>query len=207
MRASTLTKYRVIFFLYKSHFKLSFSSKMENSFPSVCTFIAFFFLLLVSARSDVIQDSCDKAAKGDRNINFDFCVASLEGNPKSKTAASTESLVPISIEMAISNATSISSIISKLLENKNLDKFTRSCLEDCAELYSDAQPSLETGGQAVESKDYGTAKTVISAALDAPVTCEDGFKEREGLVSPLTKENDEFFQLTVVPLAFINMLN
>ncbi|XVF10969.1 hypothetical protein REPUB_Repub07fG0228700 [Reevesia pubescens] len=179
---------------------------MKNSFPLVNTFLAFFFLLLFSVNSDVIQDSCNKAAKGDPNINFDFCVASLEENPKTKTATSTADLVPISIEIAISNATSISSIISKLLENKKLKKDTRSCLETCSELYSDAGSSLQSGGEAFEAKDYGTANVDISAALDSPGTCEDGFKEKEGLLSPLTKENNDFFQLTAVPLAFINML-
>ncbi|XWS62083.1 hypothetical protein CRYUN_Cryun07bG0180700 [Craigia yunnanensis] len=179
---------------------------MKSSSPLVYTFLAFFFLLLVSVRSNVIQDSCDKAAKVDPNINIDFCVANLEQNPKSKTATSTEELVPISIEIATSNATSISSIISKLLENKDLEKYTRSCLETCSELYTDAGSDLQSGGQAFESKDYGTAKTDISAALDAPESCEDGFKNKKGLVSPLTKENNNFSQLTAIPLAFISMV-
>ena len=179
---------------------------MKNSFPSVYTFLAFFFLLLVSVRPNVIQDSCDKAAKADPNINFDFCVASLEQNPKSKTATSTEELVPISIEIATSNATSIRSIISKLLENKDLEKFTRSCLEDCSKLYTEAGSDLQSGGQAFESKDYGTAHADISAALGAPESCEHGFKEKNGLVTPLTKENNNFFQLTAIPLAFIIMV-
>ncbi|XWS49626.1 hypothetical protein CRYUN_Cryun12cG0019300 [Craigia yunnanensis] len=179
---------------------------MKNPFALFYTFLAFFFLLLVSVSSDVIQESCEKAAKGDANIHFDFCVASLEENPNSKTATSLEDLVPISINIAISNATSISSIVSKLLENKNLENYTRSCLEDCSELYSDVGSKLQSGGEAFESKDYGTAKVDISAAMDAPDTCEDGFKEKKGLVSPLTKENNNFFQLTAIPLAFITLL-
>ncbi|XVE57510.1 hypothetical protein DITRI_Ditri04bG0096400 [Diplodiscus trichospermus] len=179
---------------------------MKNCFPFVCTFLAFFFLLLVCVRSDVIRDSCNKAAKDDPNINFDFCVTSLQQNPKSKTTTSTQELVPISIEIATSNATSISSVISKLLKNKQLGKFTRSCLEACSQLYSEAGCDLQRGGQAFESKDYETANADISAAMDAPETCEDGFKEKEGLVSPLTMENNNFFQLTAVPLAFIAMV-
>lgn len=179
---------------------------MKNYFPLVYTFLAFFFLLLVSVRSNVIKDSCNKAAKGDPKISFKMCVASLEQSPKSKSAASVEDLVPISIEIATSNATSIISIVSKLLKNKKLGKFTRSCLDTCSELYSDAGSDLQSGGKAVESKDYGTANVQLSAALDAPDNCEDGFKEKKGLVSPLTKENNFFFQLTAVSLAFINMV-
>ncbi|XWS62085.1 hypothetical protein CRYUN_Cryun07bG0180900 [Craigia yunnanensis] len=193
-------------FSEETNYQYNIKSKMKNSFPLVYSFLAFFFLLLVSVRSNVIQDSCDKAAKADPNINIDFCVASLEQNPKSKTATRTEELVPISIEIATSHATSISCIISKLLENKNLEKFTRSCLEACSELYTEAGSDLQSGGQAFESKDYGTANVDISAALDAPETCEDGFKEKKGLVLPLTKENNHFFQLTAIPLAFITMV-
>ncbi|XP_022757891.1 putative invertase inhibitor [Durio zibethinus] len=170
------------------------------------SFFAFFFLLLVSVRSDVIQESCDKAAKGDAGINYGFCVASLEQNPKSKTATSIGDLVPITIDIAISNATSISSIISNLLKNKNLEHYTRMCLEDCSELYSDVGSSLKSGRQAFMSKDYGSANADISAALDAPDTCEDQFKEKKGVVSPLTKENSNFSQLTALSLAFISML-
>ncbi|XP_022736985.1 putative invertase inhibitor [Durio zibethinus] len=182
------------------------NQKMKNSFPLDYTFLAFFFLLFVSVSSDVIQESCGKAAKGDPNINFDFCVASLEANPKTKTATSTQDLVPISIEIAISNAKSISSIVSKLLKNKNIEKYTRSCLEACSELYSDVGSDLQSGGQAFKAKDYETANVKISAALDVPVTCEDGFKEKQGLVFPLKKENNNFFQLTATLLAFITMV-
>ncbi|MBA0704280.1 hypothetical protein Golax_016550 [Gossypium laxum] len=38
-------------------------------------------------------------------------------------------LVEVSIEVAIANATSIGSIISKLLENKSLESFESNCFE------------------------------------------------------------------------------
>ncbi|XVF52429.1 hypothetical protein PTKIN_Ptkin05aG0017300 [Pterospermum kingtungense] len=179
---------------------------MNNTIALANTFLVFFFLLIVSVTSNIIQDSCQKAAKGDANVKVDFCVATLEANPKSKTATSLEALVPITIDMAISNATSISSKVSKLLENKDLDKYTRSCLETCCELYSDVPSDLQTAAQAVKSKDYGTANSYISEAMDAPDTCEEGFKEKEGSVSPLTKENSNFFQLTAMSLALMSML-
>ncbi|OMO93084.1 Pectinesterase inhibitor [Corchorus olitorius] len=147
-----------------------------------CLFLAFLFLLIVSVRSDIIKDSCDEAAKGDPNMKSDFCVAT------------------------IANATATGSTVSKLLQNTSLDKFTRSCLEACSELYSNAGSDLQSGGEAFKSKDFGTAKFDLSAAIVAPVTCEDGFKEKQGLVSPLTKENENMRQLAVIPLAFIDMV-
>ncbi|TYH81531.1 hypothetical protein ES332_D03G207300v1 [Gossypium tomentosum] len=168
--------------------------------------LVFFYLLLVSVSSDVIHDSCDKAAKGDPNIKFDFCVSSFEGNPKAKTATGVADLVKVAIETAMANATSIGSIISKLLDNKTLDTYARHCLEDCSELYSGAGSSIQSGGKAFEGKDYGTANAEISSAMDAPDTCEEQFKEKKGYVSPLTKENNNFFQLLAIILSFMNLV-
>ncbi|XWS38684.1 hypothetical protein CRYUN_Cryun19dG0152900 [Craigia yunnanensis] len=179
---------------------------MKNSFALVYTFLPFFFFLLVLVSSNIIQDSCDKVAKSMSNINYDFCVASLEENPKSKTATRVENLLPISVDIAISNATKINSIISKLLENKNLENYTRMCLEDCSELYSDAGSSLQSASHSVESKAYKAAIFTLSAVLTDSDTCEEGFKEKEGLVSPLLKENNDFYQLTAISLAFASML-
>ncbi|KAK8626223.1 hypothetical protein V6N13_133874 [Hibiscus sabdariffa] len=176
---------------------------MDNSLVSS---IVFFCILVVSVRSDVLSDSCGEAAKHDPNINFDFCVSTLEGNPKAKSATGVADLVKVAIETAISNSNSIGSLITKLLSNKGLDPYVRSCLQDCSELYSDAGSSLAKGEKAFEGKDYGTANSVISAAMDSASTCEDQFKEKKGVVSPLTKENNSFFQLNAISLAFINMV-
>ncbi|KAK8516271.1 hypothetical protein V6N13_046978 [Hibiscus sabdariffa] len=175
---------------------------MKNSLVSA---IVLFCLLIVSVRSDVLSDSCQEAAKGDPNIKFDFCVSALKDNPKAKSATRVADLVGVVIETAISNSKSIGSVISKLLSDKSLEQYVRRCLEDCSELYSDVGPSLSRGERAFKGKDYGTANSVISAAMDVASTCEDQFKEKKGVVSPLTKENNSFLQLNAISLAFINM--
>ncbi|KAE8724144.1 Regulator of nonsense transcripts 1 [Hibiscus syriacus] len=176
---------------------------MNNSLISS---IIFFHLLIVSVRSDVLSDSCSQAAKGDPNINVDFCVSSLRVDPKAKSATSVADLVDVAINTAVSDATSIGSVISNLLSNKGLEQYVRRCLEDCSELYSDAGSNLKSGEQAFEGKDYGKANSEISAAMDASTTCEEQFKEKKGVASPLTKENGDFNQLTAISLAFINMV-
>ncbi|KAB2074207.1 hypothetical protein ERO13_A07G126650v2 [Gossypium hirsutum] len=168
--------------------------------------LVFFYLMLVSVRSDVIQETCDKAARGDPpTIRLDFCLSAFEGNPKAKSATSVADLVEISIETSIANATSMGSLITSLLDKKSIGIFARNCLEDCSELYSLAVSNLRRGGKAFEGKDFGSANIEITAAMDAPITCEDGFKEK-GLVSSLTKENKNFFQLTAIPLVFMKMV-
>ena len=57
----------------------------------------------------------------------------------------------------------------------------------------------------VKSGDYRSANVHLSAALDAPSTCEDGFKEKH-TTFPVTNENNVLFQKIVILLAFTNML-
>ncbi|KAF8369656.1 hypothetical protein HHK36_032322 [Tetracentron sinense] len=55
-----------------------------------------------------------------------------------------------------------------------------------------------------KTKDFYVANVGVSSAMEASSTCEDGFKEKEGAVSPLKKDRD-FFQLNAIALAIINM--
>ncbi|KAL5551239.1 hypothetical protein UlMin_001415 [Ulmus minor] len=176
--------------------------------PQIHSFLFLVFVLQFCSLglSDLIQDSCKKASDNDPNISNDFCVSTLEANPKSQTATTLGELALSAMDITISNGTSISSTISFLLKNSTLDPFVQSCLQDCSKLYSDASDSLFDAEAAITNKDFGTAKSDTSAAMDAPSTCEDGFKEKKGVVSPLTKESNLFFQFTAISLAFLNMV-
>lgn len=185
------------------------AKQMHNGNPmlgSITFLITFFLLFLVSLSSNLIQDSCENAAKNDPNLSYEFCVASLEANPRSQNATLQE-LVIISLGLTISNAKNISSHIEQLLSLKSFDKHTKIGLQDCLELYSDAHSTLLEAMENVKLKDYEGANVEISSAMDASTTCEDGLKEKKGGVSPLTKENSIFFQFTVISLAFINMFH
>ncbi|KAL5551240.1 hypothetical protein UlMin_001416 [Ulmus minor] len=176
--------------------------------PQIHTFLFLFFVLQFCSlgSSDLIQDTCKKASDNDSNIPNDFCVSTLEANPKSQTATTIEELALSAIDITISNGTSISSTISNLLKNTTVDPFVKSFLQDCSELYSDAVDSLNDAEAAIKIKDFATANSDTSAAMDAPSTCEDGFKEKKGVVSPLTNHNNLFFQSTAIALAFTNMV-
>lgn len=155
--------------------------------------------------NNIVHGSCKRAADGDPNISYEFCVACFEADTISQPA-NIEDLTLMSLNLTISNATKIGSRISKLLQNKRLGHFARDCLTTCLKLYSDANSTLRGVVDDFGSRDYDTANAYISAALDAAVTCEDGFKERKGVVSPLTKENDMFVQMNAISLAFIELL-
>ncbi|KAJ0105993.1 hypothetical protein Patl1_18715 [Pistacia atlantica] len=73
-----------------------------------------------------------------------------------------------------------------------------SCLTDCYELYSDAISTLQQATKDYKSKHYEDANFEISSVMDASTTCEDGFKEQEGVAS--YNRNNNSFQLFAIAL-------
>lgn len=112
----------------------------------------------------------------------------------------------MSIKLIKYNVTDTRHYVKNLLKNKKMDPFIRACLNDCLDLYSDAIPTLKQAMMDYKSKHYKDANIEVSSVIDAATTCEDGFEEKEGAVSPLTKRNNDTFQLSAIALALINML-
>uniref|UniRef100_A0A803NHS7 Pectinesterase inhibitor domain-containing protein n=1 Tax=Cannabis sativa TaxID=3483 RepID=A0A803NHS7_CANSA len=79
---------------------------------------------------------------------------------------------------------------------------------------SDAVSTIKLAVKDYKAKRYDDANIGLSSVIDASTTCEDGFKENDNsknksknhVVSPLTKRNDNAFQLTAISLSIINML-
>ncbi|CDY43633.1 hypothetical protein HID58_048784 [Brassica napus] len=151
-------------------------------FVSVALF--FLFLNCFATAQTLIRDSCKTAAAKDPTLKYDFCVQSLEQDPQSKTATR---------------------IVETILKSKTYPPGTEPALRTCVELYDDANNSLNEALMNVKSGDYKSANVDLSAALDEPGTCEDGFKEKHAK-SPVTNENNVLFQKILIPLAFTNML-
>lgn len=178
------------------------------SIPLFLTFF-FFFLFVCSFHGitghNIVHETCKKCSQNDPNISHNFCVTSLQADAKSQCANLGE-LGMISMKLTRENVTKTRSYIKDLLKNKKLDPFMRACLHDCFDLYSDAVPTLKQAMKDYKAKQYEDANIGVSSVVDACTTCEDGFKENQGAVSPLTKRNYDAFQLSVISLSIINML-
>ncbi|RZC93056.1 hypothetical protein C5167_028414 [Papaver somniferum] len=184
--------------------------------PSSVSLTVFSLLLFIShngaAAEDITVETCRKSAESSPNLNFTSCVNSLQSDPRSSTA-NLQQLGIISMELSLTNATYINSYIKKLLNDKDLDDFTRieKYLRDCSELYGDAISNIEEAVKAFDAYDSFSANIKMSAAMDSSTTCEDGFKDNDNnqdysAVSPLVRENYDFFQLTAVSLAITNLV-
>ena len=78
-------------------------------------------------------------------------------------------------------------------------------LEDCLDMYIDGVDSLTEAIREYRDGNYYHVNVLVSAVMTYSTTCEDGFKEMKGLVSPLTKQNDDAFQLGAISLSIMNM--
>ncbi|KAG7605193.1 putative pectinesterase inhibitor domain-containing protein [Arabidopsis thaliana] len=168
--------------------------------------MSFLLLNCFATAQSLIRDSCKKATTKDPKLKYDFCVKSLEENPQSKTAKSLEGLVFVSTKNVVSKTTSLKGMVDKILKE---DKYeVERPLLDCLELYTEAIDSLNQSLDTVKSRDYKTATMLMSAAMDAPGSCETKFTKRKKAVkSPFTKENDVLFHMVLIPIALTSMLD
>ncbi|CAL9172804.1 unnamed protein product, partial [Musa hybrid cultivar] len=147
--------------------------------------------------------ACRDAANSSPNINYDFCVAELLPYPGSGSADQ-KSLTVIAATLAKDKTTSASATVKSLLARTS-DPKTKQGLESCGSVYEDLFSDLNTSIPAIKEGRLVDAKTYLSAAVDAPDTCEDGFKDLK-VPSPLTKEDSDLTQMCTIALAFTNML-
>ncbi|XP_065000005.1 putative invertase inhibitor [Musa acuminata AAA Group] len=150
-----------------------------------------------------VEKACREAAKSSRKINYDFCVAELRPYPGSQVA-NQKWLAVIAASLTKDKATSASYKVKGLLANTS-DTKTKKCLESCESIYEDLLSDLKTSILAIKEGRLRDAKTHLSAAVDAPSTCEQGFEELK-VPSPLNKEDSDLTQISTIALAFTNVL-
>lgn len=154
----------------------------------------------------LIQQTCKNCSKTDPNISYKFCTTSLQSDYRSHCAKNLRELGLMTIKLIRHNVTDTISHIKKLLKKKNLDPFMKECLDDCLEVYSDAIPILREAIKDYKGKRYADSNVKLSSVIDASTTCEDGFEQKNGVISPLRKRNKDTFQLSAIALSIINML-
>lgn len=161
--------------------------------------LSFLFLETPSCVAEsLIQETCKKASQ----VNYTLCITALESDPRSPTA-DLAGLGSISIQLALANATQTWSHIQEMLKSGRFDSYDKARLEDCLELYSEAISNLTESLKALKDKSYLDVNVQVSAAMTDSDTCEDGFKEKAGRVSPSTEENYYLSQLGSIALAIV----
>ncbi|RLN09923.1 invertase inhibitor [Panicum miliaceum] len=167
---------------------------------------ALFLLLVVPAtcKSSALEDACRSFAAGHPSIGYDYCIRTFQADKASAAAADARSLAAVAARIAEAKANATAARVAALSATET-DARRRDRLAVCAEVYSDAVDQL---AQAAEDLARGEgegavaddAVTQLSAALDAPGTCEDAFGEADD-TSPLAAEDAEFKKLATIALA------
>ncbi|KFK33242.1 hypothetical protein AALP_AA6G348600 [Arabis alpina] len=188
----------------------------------ITIFFLFFLVSQVNSTTDnMIKQTCKTCATKSTIFDYNFCVSSLDNSPISPppTPTNLPSLALIPMLQALDNATATSSTIQQLMSDEGGfedDGFGRACLRDCLELYEDAAERLEQAVRVfVTREERETVKVMVSAAMEAAVTCENGFGERDGgdgggamtWTSPIGGENHKLFALGQISLCIINMIS
>lgn len=159
--------------------------------------------------SSLIYKTCKASSEQDPNISFDFCITSLKPAATKHRHGDTSlrRLGLMTIYLIRHNMSSTRHHIKKLQRKKGPgDPFVKLCLTDCLELYSDAIPTVKQAMKDYKSKRYDDVNVAIGSVMDAATTCEDGFKERKGVASPLKKRDENAFELGAIVLSIMSLV-
>ncbi|GJN21893.1 hypothetical protein PR202_gb09415 [Eleusine coracana subsp. coracana] len=177
-------------------------------------FSALLLLLIASTckcKSSTLEDTCRSFAAGHPSIGYDYCIKTFQADNGSSAAEATDAraLAAIAARIAEAKANATAARVAAL-SAVEVDGRRRARLDVCAEVYSDAVDQLGQAAEDIarggEGDDDGAeaalqdAVTQLSAALDAPGTCEDAFGEADD-TSPLAAEDAEFKKLATIALA------
>ncbi|XP_059654284.1 putative invertase inhibitor [Cornus florida] len=190
--------------------------------PASCFFslFLFFFTFHVITTSSLnlnsIYDTCKICAKDEPNPNekLSLCKTSIDESIKhlnqEEKAEVTRRFVGKNITRILkSNVNETMKHIQGLLGNKkvNNNAAMTTCLQNCLELHKDvAKPSMGKVLKYLQTKNYQEAMVEISAVMNVPIVCEDGFKDMNGLASPLANRNGRTFQLGSLALCFLDVI-
>ncbi|XP_042032778.1 putative invertase inhibitor [Salvia splendens] len=178
------------------------ASQSLISLASVLTLVVMIQITSGQSLINLIR-TCLDSARDDPNIDYAFCTSSLQA----ATAPTLQGLNIISITLLQNNITDTRCFIKQLIRNTTPEEpYLRECLSDCLELFSDAIPSAKEAMRHFIMKRYDDANVKISSIMEGATTCEDGFKERKGLVSPLTNRNHHVFELSAITLSLMHVI-
>ncbi|XP_055961916.1 putative invertase inhibitor [Mercurialis annua] len=159
-----------------------------------------------NAAIDIVNKTCKKCAEKSKSINYGFCQTSLQVIPASH-ATNLQGMAVIAMELALENATTMFTRVKSLLVTEGFDPFSIGCLEKCLVLYGDALVVLVDGVVDFLTGHYGNANLRMRTVMEEAIECENCFKEKKGVVSPLSIENFNFLHLSDIAICIINSLS
>ncbi|EMS55196.1 Putative invertase inhibitor [Triticum urartu] len=160
------------------------------------------FLLVSSSAASTLDDTCKSVSASNRDLGYDYCVKFFKACKDSATADK-RGLAVIATKIIRAAAVNTGRRIATIKASHGDDRRIQGPLADCDELYSSAVDQLDAAARGISSGKFQDALTNLSAAADAPQTCEEGFREL-GVSSPLADEDSKFSKECSIALAVTN---
>lgn len=154
----------------------------------------------------IIYTTCKQCAEKSSIFNYTFCVTSLQSVPLSH-ATNLQGLALVAMELALENATSTIMTIEKMLSSKAFDPFAMNCLTDCLQLYGDSISLLVSSITSFLLEQFDAANMLMTAVMEEVDTCDEGFTEKKGEVTPLVKENYYILEIRSIALCITKLLS
>lgn len=148
----------------------------------------------LSYADDLIARVCSKTQ------NQQLCFQTLKSFPGADKA-DLKGLGRISITISLADAQSTHSLLVSLSQQAGPDKKLKDRFDTCVENYQDTIDSLNSAVKALGSGDIPTFRTVVSAALDGPGTCDDSFEGPPAAPNKLVEANKKSEGLIGIVLA------
>ncbi|KAJ1691640.1 hypothetical protein LUZ63_015795 [Rhynchospora breviuscula] len=179
---------------------------MANPSPS---FFIFLFALLTflphfNNAEDVtsVSDACKDAAASSPNVDYNYCVQSLQADPSSSSTGKL-GLAKIATNLASQSAQDTKTKVKKLLIDAAYAQYETE-IHTCKSLYSRLVDYLAVAAKGIESSRLADAHTYLSASLDAPGECDEAFSKKQA-PAMLANENATAKQLVAIALALVKM--
>ena len=186
----------------------------------ICLCLSFLLLMMISFSVyllfiTLIDETC-KIDSGfgppsnvpieDGRYFYSFCKSSLKAAPGSGGADLPE-LGLVAIRLLRDNTTDTLGYIRQLIGKKGLDPSVKRLLENvCLVLYSAGVGKLtDEVIEEYKARKFFKALIHVSTVLTSSTACEDSFR-KVGLVSPLTKQNNDAKWLSLISLRIMDML-
>ncbi|KAF8651737.1 hypothetical protein HU200_063252 [Digitaria exilis] len=160
-----------------------------------------FLLACSTSNASVLQDECKSFAAGHPDIGYAYCIKFFKAD-KGSAGADKRGLAAIAVKITAAAAKSAAKDIASLRASEK-DKRRLECLRACAEVYSSAVSEAAVAARGIASGSGSGAEdaaTALSAVVDAPTTCEQGFQELH-VLSPLAAVDAEFGKAASVALS------
>ncbi|XP_026429152.1 putative invertase inhibitor [Papaver somniferum] len=157
-----------------------------------------------AADPNLISNVCKKSvADHHGQLKYDFCISSLKADPKSNTYDIFD-LGYLSLNNTLKKGISIKSYIQHLLKDGKQSPDVMVRLKECAGRdYWHVDITMEGGIEAFLSADYPTAGIYVDVVSSYKKTCQSRFDG--GIISPLTKIENEFGQLISIAFTLTDM--